>query len=99
MDVSVPRPWRGALAYACLRTSVIRKLDQRSDRASEQFEAEKQGEPDGQRPVPPRSLFERLAQGAGARFDLPRERHQTAGSDRFFRSVRGAAPEQRESDG
>src|SRR5215469_17265341 len=96
----VPRPWRGWFSFACPYGPLeYGNFDRRSDCASEQFEAEKQGEADGQRPVPPRPFPERLAKGAGAGVDLPRKRYQAAGSDRFLRPVRRAAPEQREPDG
>src|SRR3984893_16691930 len=67
----------------------------------EQLEAVcgKQGEPDGQRPVAARPLFECITQGAGPRFDLPSQRYQVAGPDRLVRSIRCSVEEQRQPDG
>src|ERR1700755_47159 len=67
----------------------------------EQLEAVcgKQGEPDGQRPIVARPLFECFTKREGPRLDLSRQRYQVAGSDRLVRSVRRAVEKQRQSDG
>mgnify|MGYP003694259077 CR=1 FL=1 len=52
------------------------------------------------RPIPAGPVSEHLAQGAGARVHLPRQRNQAAeGRDRLVRLIRGAAEEQRKPDG